>query len=55
MKKKHIFITTIIAICSFLLGVWTTSTFGSQKVKDARLQVFIDIYNNLKAMIGQKA
>ena len=48
MKKKHIFITTIIAICSFLLGVWTTSTFGSQKVKDARLQVFIDIYNTLK-------
>lgn len=48
MKKKHIFITSIIAICSFLLGVWTTTTFGSQKVKDSRLQVFIDIYNTLK-------
>jgi hypothetical protein len=48
MKKKHIFITTIIAICSFLLGVWTTTSFGSGKVNDPRLQVFIDLYNTLK-------
>ena len=48
MKKKHIFITTIIAICSFLLGVWTTTSFGSGKVNDPRLQVFIDLYNILK-------
>ena len=48
MKKKHVFITSIIAICSFLLGVWTTNNFGSKKITDARLQVFLEIYQTLK-------
>lgn len=48
MKKKSVFVTTIIAICSFLLGVWTTNNFGSKKILDTRLQVFIEIYETLK-------
>ena len=48
MKKKNVFITSIIAICSFLLGVWTTNTFGSTKVTDPRLQIFLEIYETLK-------
>ncbi len=48
MKKKSIFITSIIAICSFLLGVWCTTTFGSLNIKDPRLQVFLEIYETLK-------
>ena len=48
MKKKSVFITSIIAICSFLLGVWCTTTFGSNRIKDSRLQVFMEIYETLK-------
>ena len=48
MKKKYAFITSIIAICSFLLGVWCTTSFGTIKVKDSRLQAFLEIYNTLK-------
>lgn len=48
MKKKYTFVTIMLTICSFLLGVWCTNSFGSTKVKDSRLQVFIEIYETLK-------
>lgn len=48
MKKKYTFVTVILTICSFLLGVWCTTSFGTTKVKDSRLQVFIEIYETLK-------
>lgn len=48
MKKKYTFVTVIVAVCSFLLGIWCTTSFGSSKVKDARLQVFLEIYETLK-------
>lgn len=48
MKKKYTFVTIIIAICSFLLGVWTTNNFGTTKILDSRLQVFFEIYETLK-------
>ena len=47
MKKKYTFVTIMLTICSFLLGVWCTNSFGSTKVKDSRLQVFIEIYETL--------
>ena len=49
MKKKNVFVTTILVICSFLLGVWTTNTFGSSKKEyDERVNVFLEIYDTLK-------
>lgn len=48
MKKKYTFVTIILTICSFLLGVWCTTSFGVTKVVDNRLQVFIEIYETLK-------
>ena len=48
MKKKYTFVTIMLTICSFLLGVWCTNSFGSTKVKESRLQVFIEIYETLK-------
>ena len=48
MKKKYTFVTIMLTICSFLLGVWCTNSFGSTKVKDSRLKVFIEIYETLK-------
>ena len=49
MKKKNVFVTTILVITSFLLGVWTTNTFGSSKKQyDERVNVFLEIYDTLK-------
>ena len=48
MKKKYTFVTVILTVCSLLLGVWCTNSFGSTKVKDSRLQVFLEIYDTLK-------
>lgn len=48
MKKKYTFVTVILTVCSFLLGVWCTTNFGTTKVEDKRLQVFLEIYDTLK-------
>ena len=29
MKKKYTFVTVILTVCSFLLGVWCTNSFGN--------------------------